>query len=227
MAEGAVLRCGGTPPDDPALAGGYYFLPTVLDGCVSGHGLRAGRVIRPGADGGDVPHGGRGRAHRQRHDVRPGRRGVVVRRQPRPARRRRAFGTAPSGSTTTTRTCPRRSGAASSSPGSGRELGPDGAPRVPRGEAHLPEPQSRPERLVRAGPRPRRERHEPDRPSRVGLVCGHLGARPVEGVRAQRRQGRRDRRWPTSAARTCSTRPAASPPCATCRSTWPPARSSS
>lgn len=31
--EGAVLRCGGTPPDEPSLAGGYYYLPTVLDDC--------------------------------------------------------------------------------------------------------------------------------------------------------------------------------------------------
>ena len=35
VAEGAVLRCGGTPPTNPALAGGYYFLPTILDGCVT------------------------------------------------------------------------------------------------------------------------------------------------------------------------------------------------
>ncbi len=33
IAEGAVLRCGGTRPTDPALAGGHYFPPTVLDGC--------------------------------------------------------------------------------------------------------------------------------------------------------------------------------------------------
>lgn len=33
IAEGAVLRCGGARPDDPALAGGYFYLPTVLDGC--------------------------------------------------------------------------------------------------------------------------------------------------------------------------------------------------
>ncbi|MPZ64628.1 MAG: aldehyde dehydrogenase family protein [Pseudonocardiaceae bacterium] len=32
-AEGAVLRCGGARPDDPALAGGFFYLPTVLDGC--------------------------------------------------------------------------------------------------------------------------------------------------------------------------------------------------
>ena len=33
VAEGAVLRCGGGPPDDPALADGFYYLPTVLDEC--------------------------------------------------------------------------------------------------------------------------------------------------------------------------------------------------
>ncbi len=35
LAEGAVLRCGGKRPDDPALAGGFYYLPTVLDRCTS------------------------------------------------------------------------------------------------------------------------------------------------------------------------------------------------
>ncbi len=33
VAAGAVLRCGGGPPDDPALANGFYYLPTVLDEC--------------------------------------------------------------------------------------------------------------------------------------------------------------------------------------------------
>lgn len=33
--EGAVLRCGGARPDDPALADGYYYPPTVLDECAS------------------------------------------------------------------------------------------------------------------------------------------------------------------------------------------------
>ena len=33
VAEGAVLRCGGHPPEDPALASGSFFLPTVLDRC--------------------------------------------------------------------------------------------------------------------------------------------------------------------------------------------------
>jgi betaine-aldehyde dehydrogenase len=33
LAEGAVLRCGGQRPDDPALADGYFYRPTILDGC--------------------------------------------------------------------------------------------------------------------------------------------------------------------------------------------------
>jgi betaine-aldehyde dehydrogenase len=33
IAEGAVLRCGGARPDDPALGDGFYYLPTVLDEC--------------------------------------------------------------------------------------------------------------------------------------------------------------------------------------------------
>ena len=33
VAEGATLRCGGKPPEDAALADGYYFPPTILDNC--------------------------------------------------------------------------------------------------------------------------------------------------------------------------------------------------
>ncbi|WP_030434481.1 aldehyde dehydrogenase family protein [Actinoplanes subtropicus] len=36
LAEGAVLLCGGRQPDDPKLAGGFFYLPTVLDGCRPG-----------------------------------------------------------------------------------------------------------------------------------------------------------------------------------------------
>ncbi|MGW0819040.1 aldehyde dehydrogenase family protein [Streptomyces viridiviolaceus] len=36
VAEGAVLRCGGARPSGPGLDGGFYYLPTVLDACVSG-----------------------------------------------------------------------------------------------------------------------------------------------------------------------------------------------
>jgi len=35
IAEGAVLRTGGQRPDDPALADGYYYLPTILDRCTA------------------------------------------------------------------------------------------------------------------------------------------------------------------------------------------------
>ena len=35
IAEGATLRCGGARPDDPELADGFYYLPTVLDRCDS------------------------------------------------------------------------------------------------------------------------------------------------------------------------------------------------
>jgi betaine-aldehyde dehydrogenase len=33
LAEGAKLRCGGARPADPRLAGGFYYLPTLLDDC--------------------------------------------------------------------------------------------------------------------------------------------------------------------------------------------------
>uniref|UniRef100_A0AAU2VF43 Aldehyde dehydrogenase family protein n=1 Tax=Streptomyces sp. NBC_00003 TaxID=2903608 RepID=A0AAU2VF43_9ACTN len=33
VAEGAVLRLGGARPDDPALANGFYYPPTILDEC--------------------------------------------------------------------------------------------------------------------------------------------------------------------------------------------------
>lgn len=36
VAEGAQLLVGGSAPDDPALADGFYFSPTVLGGCHSG-----------------------------------------------------------------------------------------------------------------------------------------------------------------------------------------------
>ncbi|MQA79491.1 MAG: aldehyde dehydrogenase family protein [Streptosporangiales bacterium] len=36
LAEGALLRCGGRRPDDPELASGFYYPPTILDGCHAG-----------------------------------------------------------------------------------------------------------------------------------------------------------------------------------------------
>ncbi|HCB05515.1 MAG TPA: betaine-aldehyde dehydrogenase [Nocardioides bacterium] len=35
LEEGATLRCGGAAPEDPALANGFYYLPTILDDVTS------------------------------------------------------------------------------------------------------------------------------------------------------------------------------------------------
>ena len=35
LKEGATLRCGGARPPGDALAAGFYYLPTILDGCDS------------------------------------------------------------------------------------------------------------------------------------------------------------------------------------------------
>ena len=47
LAEGAELRCGGRRPDDPALADGYYYLPTVLDRCRTGMSVVAEESFGP------------------------------------------------------------------------------------------------------------------------------------------------------------------------------------
>ena len=47
IAEGAVLRCGGARPDDPDLANGYYYLPTVLDRCTSGMSVTQNESFGP------------------------------------------------------------------------------------------------------------------------------------------------------------------------------------
>src|SRR3712207_2825217 len=47
LAEGAELRCGGRRPDDPALADGWYYLPTVLDRCRRGMSVVAEESFGP------------------------------------------------------------------------------------------------------------------------------------------------------------------------------------
>ncbi len=47
IAEGAILRCGARRPDDPALAGGFYYLPTVLDECRRGMRVVADESFGP------------------------------------------------------------------------------------------------------------------------------------------------------------------------------------
>ena len=90
LAEGAVLRCGGARPDDPALADGFYYLPTVLDRCTSAMSVTQDESFGPGAHRGDLPHRGRGGRDRQRQHLRPRRRRVDPGRGPGRARRGRA-----------------------------------------------------------------------------------------------------------------------------------------
>ncbi|MET8011982.1 aldehyde dehydrogenase family protein [Streptomyces sp. NPDC005271] len=47
IAEGARLRCGGARPDDPDLADGFYYLPTVLDSCHHGMSVLAEESFGP------------------------------------------------------------------------------------------------------------------------------------------------------------------------------------
>ena len=47
LAEGAVLRCGGRQPDDPRLRDGFFYLPTVLDGCHSGMSVTSDESFGP------------------------------------------------------------------------------------------------------------------------------------------------------------------------------------
>jgi betaine-aldehyde dehydrogenase len=47
LQEGAVLRCGGKRPDDPALADGFFYEPTVLTGCHPGMDIIQQEVFGP------------------------------------------------------------------------------------------------------------------------------------------------------------------------------------
>jgi betaine-aldehyde dehydrogenase len=61
IAEGAVLRCGGKAPEDPSLDKGFYYLPTVLDGCTSDMSVTQdesfGPVLTVETFGGEDPEG--------------------------------------------------------------------------------------------------------------------------------------------------------------------------
>src|SRR6185295_17166443 len=47
LAEGARLRCGGRRPDEPHLADGCFYRPTVLDECRSGMRVVADESFGP------------------------------------------------------------------------------------------------------------------------------------------------------------------------------------
>ena len=118
LAEGAVLRCGGGRPDDPALADGFYYLPTVLDGCTSDMSVTQDESFGPVLTVETFSDEDDAVRDRQRQHLRAGRRGVDPGRRQGPAGRGAGCGWARSGSTTTTPTSRRPSGAATSSPAS-------------------------------------------------------------------------------------------------------------
>ena len=76
LAEGAELRCGGRRPDDPALADGFYYLPTVLDRCHTGMSVVAEESFGPVLTVETFRDRGRRGPDRQRQHLRPRRRGV-------------------------------------------------------------------------------------------------------------------------------------------------------
>ncbi len=47
LEQGAELRCGGRRPDDPALADGFFYEPTILTGCRPGMDILAEEVFGP------------------------------------------------------------------------------------------------------------------------------------------------------------------------------------
>ena len=68
--EGATIVVGGTAPDDPALAGGAYLMPTIFDNVRNDMRIAAEEIFGPVVDDHPVRHRGRGDPPRQRDPVR-------------------------------------------------------------------------------------------------------------------------------------------------------------
>ena len=133
-----MLRCGGERPDDPALADGFFYLPTILDGCTTEHARGAGRVVRPGADRRDAsPTRTTPCAIANDSDLRPGRRGLDPGRRQGAAGRRRGCGTGTVWINDYHPYVPQAEWGGFKQSGIGRELGPTGLDGVPRDQAHL------------------------------------------------------------------------------------------
>ena len=79
-AEGARVLAGGCRPDDPELAKGYFYRPTVLDGCHRGMRVVREETFGPLLTVERFVDEERGDRARQRHDLRPGGRGLDARR---------------------------------------------------------------------------------------------------------------------------------------------------
>ena len=123
IAEGARLVAGGGPPSEPELADGFFYRPTVLADC-----RRDMTVIREEIFGPVLTierFTTEAEAIELGNDTTYGLAGAVWTADAgRPSGSPAACATGRSGSTTTTRTCRRPNGAASSSPGSGGSLVP-------------------------------------------------------------------------------------------------------
>ena len=198
--DGARLVAGGHRPEEPALAAGFFFRPTVFADCDRSMRIVRDEIFGPVvtverfetedeavALGNDTSYGLSGavwtagcRARPAGRRPAPPRHGLDQRLQrlPAPGRMGRL------------RTVRDRKGAR-----------PDGSGRVPRGEAHLPEHGSRPRALVRrlmAGPAigPRGSPGSDRCPAGPGRGPGprhpadHLGPQPVEDLRPGREQDR-------------------------------------
>ena len=85
----ASSSSAGSAPDDPALAGGAYLMPTVFDDVPRRHADRPGGDLRARGVDHPVRHRGRGRPARERHAVRPVRIDLDARHRPGAARARR------------------------------------------------------------------------------------------------------------------------------------------
>ncbi len=90
LAEGAVLRCGGRRPDDPKLADGFFYLPTILDRCDQTMSVVHEESFGPVLTVETLHRRGRRRTDRERHGVRAGRRRLDAGRREGPAGRRAA-----------------------------------------------------------------------------------------------------------------------------------------
>ena len=106
-------------PTEPDLQAGFFLRPTVFADCRRDMTIIREEVFGPVVTVERFTTEDEAIALGERHDLRPRRRRLDERREPGRAGRRQGSATGRSGSTTTTSTCPRPSGAGSSSPASG------------------------------------------------------------------------------------------------------------